>query len=276
MPMNVDGFKKKYIGPYGGVNYQCLSVAPNNFSPVGKYKEMDVYVSYPSYMGAFACCGAAQLQGMSGAYLTDDKIKQEFVHKLSSTSYVSNHRAPTVFFIATTSQIRESQSPKKKDKSVFQFLLELGAEEIFSRPNRLHGPNNMHLHVLDFGEEKTKKAVEKYLVRVKMPMTWGGSSENFYPRYMAEEFGYMDEFTATPLPTVPDDVPKPAPKKEPEFTGQFSKAKIQGQQFVVDDFLFADPFAKALKNPKPVVMKPQEKGPLRDAYGRFMKVVKGA
>ena len=142
----------------------------------------------PLVNAVFSCCGAVSLTGMSMKELRTEVAKQEFVYDLLRRMGVK-----TAYFLPTSSQIRMYKNAKS---SVLNVLFDLGAKEVHVGPNRVHGPNNLHLCVLDTGLPEVKANLERYVVKINMPIgSFGYFAPMFVPRYMAEEFGL-----ATPLP----------------------------------------------------------------------------
>jgi len=165
-----------YIGQYGGYVFHHLS--QNGLGP------REGSVATPSLQGAFGCCGAQALTGCSGTYLTSRELREEFVLKLFGTMPTC-----TIYFLPTTSQMKLHRN---NPNSVLHLLFELGAKEVHVSPNRIHGPNNLHLCVLDRGDPEIRKMVkEKYLAQERVKDRYGYQHERLLPRFVAEKFGII-------------------------------------------------------------------------------------
>lgn len=187
-------------------------------------KYLDSYAEYiqqlsfsiPALTGVFGCCGAVQYVGCGVNNLTTPFMREEAVLKLMGANTI-------VYFLPTTSQIKMFA---QSSSSVLNLLFELGAKEVHVGPNRTHGPNNLHLCVLDRGHpDVIKRVYEKYLFKIKTKDEYGYDRTVKIPRTIAIRCGLLE--------------------------GEVQKAPS-----------------------KPPVAKAVVKGPARDAYGRFIKVVK--
>lgn len=171
-----EGFKKKYL-PSPTPVFQ--HIRPTDLG----LKALKSSGNYPPLIASvFACCGARALSNMYGNYLTTKEIRQEFVSQL-----VRLQSKFTYYYLPTTGQIKSYLESKN---SVLNILRELGGKEVHKNPNRIHGPNQMHLWVLDPGTETYKRGIDKFLVKIPTKDSFGYACSVPVPRYMVEEFGY--------------------------------------------------------------------------------------
>ena len=195
-----------YLGAYGGYKYQQIGV---NLGLIkGPYGTMGG--GPPSLAGVFGCCGACAMTGMSGAYLTTELHRQEFALVLTA-------QQRTIYFLPTTAQMRLFKDNKN---SVLHMLFELGAKEVHESPNRLHGPNNLHLCVLDMKAPETLEAKKKLFYTHKYKGKYGYDAQMVFPMEIAKRCGLVE---GTPEETVPT----PASDNNPTFRKQRLAAPLR-------------------------------------------------
>jgi hypothetical protein len=107
---------------------------------------------------AMKACGACELTNLT-SYFRDQTQRQNFL--LAFLPLVDI----TYYCIVSTSQVRE------KTHNMVGLLEEIGMKEIDVRPNRLHGPNDMHMMVLD-PYELNEEGIKKYLYKEKGHNIW--------------------------------------------------------------------------------------------------------
>lgn len=103
---------------------------------------------------SFGCCGAGELSSLSGIFKTDKDVQET---ALALYNFFSGGSS-TFYMIAATYQMEEVEN--SKISTVLGLLMEIGAKEVHKTPNRNHGPNNMHMLVLD-PHNLNRDAVEK-------------------------------------------------------------------------------------------------------------------
>jgi hypothetical protein len=183
---------KDYVNMYRRYAYQYLS---SDWCPKNKSK---LEALSPVFVGAFGCCGAEMMQGCSGVFLTTRELREEFVHMLFQ------HKR-TIYFLPTTQQMT---TYRKNKNSVLNLLFECGAKEVHKNPNRLHGPNELHLCVLDRGDPEIIKMVyEKFLTKAKFKDLYSYDVTHPVPRFIAERCGLLN------VEEKKDEVVKAAPRK---------------------------------------------------------------
>jgi hypothetical protein len=195
-------------------------------------------MSFGNY-SAFACCGARTALGLSAAFRSNniEKEKQDFL-----TLWCKYQgKQVTIYMLATTYQMNQAKTMKN---SVLAFLLELGAKEVSSLPNVVHGPNN--LHMIAFCPHTCWDKVSKYVYEVPSKGNW--DLPVFVPMwYKEQEEGKAPE----PVKELKESVPVVTK----EWFGQF------------EFYPKPEAIQVKIKSPKPL-------GPARDRFGRFVKVVK--
>jgi hypothetical protein len=97
---------------------------------------------------AMGTCGACELSNLSGWFDNNEVAKQNFVISVLPLLDI------TYYGIASTSQRKAVNTP-------LSILMDIGMKEVYKSPNRLHGPNELHLMVLD-PQELNQKGIRKY------------------------------------------------------------------------------------------------------------------
>lgn len=173
-----------FVNDYGMYKHTkitaSLGVAGNN-SAIGQ----------PSIAGVFGCCGAQALTGCSGDYLSTELMRQEAAFHISS-------RPTTLYFLPTTAQMTMF---RKRRTSILNLLFELGAEEVHVSPNRVHGPNNLHLCVYDPKSKESLEAKKKFLFTIKVKDKYGYVRETIIPLEIAKQCGLVDGTAEVVNPT---------------------------------------------------------------------------
>jgi hypothetical protein len=91
--------------------------------------------------GIFQCCGATEITHLAYAF-QNEVATQNFVHKL----YYLISEGTSYYMIAASYQLTPCPQGYTRTMDV---LKNLGAHEVDVRPNRNHGPSNLHLFVWD-------------------------------------------------------------------------------------------------------------------------------
>jgi hypothetical protein len=108
---------------------------------------------------AMGTCGACELSNFVGHFPTNGPhIAQGFVTAVLPLLDI------TYYGIASTTQMKSTGTP-------LSILREIGMKEVFKSPNRLHGPNDLHLMVLD-PKELNEEGIQKYCYREKGSDIW--------------------------------------------------------------------------------------------------------
>ncbi len=179
-----------FLGAYGGYKYQVIGsnmgLLKGSYGAAGN--------TPPTLASVFGCCGARAMTGMSGVYLITELHRQEFALTLCAG-------AATIYFLPTTAQMRLF---KDKKNSILHMLFELGAKEVHESPNRLHGPNNLHLCVLDMKAPETLEAKKKLFYTHKYKGNYGYDAQMVIPMEIAKRCGLV-EGTAETVPTPVSD-----------------------------------------------------------------------
>ena len=105
----------------------------DEYGSIGGYTYLKTSGGY-----AFNCCGAEIFQHLSTSF-TSLKEKQNFVWYMRRNTSCLTH-----YMLAASCQLEDNYSTFG---NVIQVLRDLGAKEVDKRPNRTHGPNQMHLFV---------------------------------------------------------------------------------------------------------------------------------
>lgn len=184
--MKVNEDIKKYMGIYGAYVPQEIS---------SDYRQVKVRGDpIVGSSGIFACCGARQLTGMASWSLSSELARQEFFLALLSAK-------STIYFLPTTTQMREYS---KRSSSVINLLFSVGAKEVYASPNRLHGPNNLHLCVLDLKSPECLEAQKKMLFKIKTKDQYGYEATRLIPMEIAKRCGLVEtDETGDPVSATP-------------------------------------------------------------------------
>lgn len=105
---------------------------------------------------AFGCCGAGELNNLTGSFTTDKDLQETALalYNFFATGCI------TYYAIAATYQLLEIE---KNPKSLLKLLTDLGMIVVHKTPNRNHGPNDMHMLVLDPVRVNEHLIRDKYL-----------------------------------------------------------------------------------------------------------------
>lgn len=117
----------------------------------------------------FSCCGAGEISSLTGQFNTDKDLQETalMLYRRLANDCI------TYYAIASTAQL---QMAAHDTRHVLQLLQDLGLKEIHKTPNRNHGPNNMHMMVLDPTAMDHKAIREKYF--------WEACPGVFVPKYV--------------------------------------------------------------------------------------------
>lgn len=164
----------------------------------------------PAYL--MNCCGAAEIQGLSGfvSGRTALDIERHIQETMLVLYNLFSSLPQTHYGIAATSQM----GSKDGKGHILSLLFELGAKEVFSSPNRNHGPNHMHLIVLDPYAIPRETIQKKYF--------WRTPNGVFVPKY-------IESLSEAEKQAIVDSWGKQA--EEAAKKAQLSKARRAQQQW---------------------------------------------
>lgn len=103
-------------------------------------------------------CGVCELSNFTGWFNNNEVAKQNFVISILPLLDI------TYYGIASSNQLRAVNT-------LLSVLMDIGMKQIDERPNRLHGPNNLHLMVLDPGE-LNDEGIRKYCYKEPGSAVW--------------------------------------------------------------------------------------------------------
>lgn len=176
----------------------------------------------------FHCCGATEITHLDYTF-TDEVIIQNFVHKLFGLI----DERQSYYMIAASHQLSHIHS---KDVRVMDVLISLGAKEVDVRPNRNHGPSNLHLFVWDPLYRK-ESGWDKYL--------------KFYPKFGATNPLWFDKLSVEDQQILIDGSKDTALRMKQEEDARKErnrKAKLDDQKWAAQNLIRGGHMDEHLKN----------------------------
>ena len=105
------------------------------------------------------CCGAAEINHLGGGYFqTQDQVADFMVAVLQSF-------ASDVVYLGIASSMQMENVRLGSCHNVLSTLFFMGLKEVHQFPNRIHGPNDLHMVMLDMGDLNWDN-IYKYLTKV--------------------------------------------------------------------------------------------------------------
>lgn len=167
-----------------------------------KKKPQGVQTIFRMNTRAFDCCGTSSIENMEVAF-PDKEAEQEFFTELiRRTQYYLDDMStnikdsPNILFVLSDSQVHYYF---KEGYLIHKLISELGAKEISSFNNRVHGPHKLHMyswHPYDCQEELKKiifHNTENSIIPLYMKEIW----ENELKECQAADRAKQEKYRAT-------------------------------------------------------------------------------
>lgn len=155
VPPNIESLGWKYQLGVEGFNRQEYTRTALTLIDTSHRLNINLKFSKNFAMGT---CGACELYNFTGWFDNNEVTKQNFVISILPLLDI------TYYGIASSVQM-------KGINNLLSILMDIGMKQVDERPNRLHGPNNLHLMVLDPGE-LNDEGIRKYCYKEPGSTIW--------------------------------------------------------------------------------------------------------
>lgn len=136
----------------------------------------------------FSCCGTSAFEKLEGEYKNEEMAQEFLAIVLEYSPYYGkgswqrgfkNHN--DVWMVDAGYNIRG-----QLENSFFNLLVKLGAKEVYTFPNRAHGPEYLSLYT--WNPQDCVEQLKEYLYFPKIENKWGRPPFRFIPLYLKDTY----------------------------------------------------------------------------------------